>query len=384
MSFFVLPSTLQTSTSGTYQPTILRRVEYGLGSLSKLADVLRDLSISKAFIITGTSLATKTDVIEQVKAAAGCPITAVFSSMKQHAPIHDINNAIEQLKQTGSDGILAVGGGSPIDAAKLVIHFYKEQTGILLKLISIPTTLSAAELTIIAGYTNEDGNKVAKKASEIGSSAIILDANLSLSTPNRLWLSTGIRALDHCVEQQYRPNAPIPVRVLAREAAGILFESLRACHKDAKDVEARQRALIGAWLSLWSDDRIGPLGPSHSIGYQLGAPYSIPHGICSCLTLAGTIVVQAKHLPEQEVKQLASLLPFVNTNSSSSDDDAHEQAMKVAGAVKELIADLNLTCTLREYKVPQSDLDSIVERALPDGKSDKRYQDFLEFLHTIY
>jgi alcohol dehydrogenase class IV len=82
----------------------------------------------------------------------------------------------------------------------------------------------------------------------------------------------GIRALDHTVEQQYRPNAPLPVRALAREAAGTLFESLRACHKNATDVEARQRALVGAWLSLWSDDLIGPIGPSHTLGYQLGSP----------------------------------------------------------------------------------------------------------------
>ncbi|UJR11497.1 hypothetical protein I4U23_015677 [Adineta vaga] len=384
MSSSIIPSVLQTSTSGTYEPTILRRVEYGVGSLSKLADVLRDFSISKAFIITGNSLATKTDVIEQVKKAAGCSITAVFSSIKQHAPIDDTKQAIEQLKQTESDGILAVGGGSPIDAAKLVIHFYKEQTGILLKLISIPTTLSAAEMTIGAGYTNEEGKKIAKKSSETGSSAIILDANLSLSTPNRLWLSTGIRALDHCVEQQYRPNAPLPVRALAREAAGTLFESLRACYKNATDVEARQRALIGAWLSLWSDDRLGPLGPSHSIGYQLGSPYSIPHGICSCLTLARTVVVQAKHLPDQEVKQLASLLPFISSNSSLSIDDTREQAIKVAEAIKELLSDLDLTSTLREYKVPQSDFAGIIEHALPDGKADKRYNNFVELLHTIY
>lgn len=62
---------------------------------------------------------------------------------------------MNQLKKNGGDGIIAVGGGSPIDAAKIVISFYKEETDVLLKLISIPTTLSAAELTIIAGYTSK-------------------------------------------------------------------------------------------------------------------------------------------------------------------------------------------------------------------------------------
>ena len=82
----------------------------------------------------------------------------------------------------------------------------------------------------------------------------------------------GIRALDHCIEQQYRAEASPPVRALAREGAGILFQALRASHRDEESADARQRALIGAWMSLWSDEGIVALGPSHSIGYQLGAP----------------------------------------------------------------------------------------------------------------
>lgn len=130
-------------------------MEYGIGSLSKLAEILREFSIIKPFIITGTSLATKTNVIEQVKDAAGTEVGGIFTSIKQHAPIQNIRKALDDLKKSKSDGIVAVGGGSPIDAAKIVLGFYKEETGILLKLISIPTTLSAAEFTIIAAYTGK-------------------------------------------------------------------------------------------------------------------------------------------------------------------------------------------------------------------------------------
>ena len=95
----------------------------------KLADVLRDLSIHKPFIVTGNSLATKTDVIEQVKKAAGCQIAGVFASIKQHAPIQDIKNAVDELKKSKGDGIIAVGGGSPIDASKVIISFYNGRNG---------------------------------------------------------------------------------------------------------------------------------------------------------------------------------------------------------------------------------------------------------------
>jgi alcohol dehydrogenase class IV len=112
--------------------------------------------------------------------------------------------------------------------------------------------------------------------------------------------------------------------------------------------------------------------------------YSIPHGICSCLTLARTVKIQAQHLSDNEVKQLASLLPFITNITPQSSDDPREQAMKVAEAIDQLISDLALTSTLREYKVPQSDFEGIVERTLPNGKTDPRYNAFIELLQAIY
>lgn len=113
--------------------------------------------------------------------------------------------------------------------------------------------------------------------------------------------------------------------------------------------------------------------------------FGIPHGICSCLTLARTVRVQAKHLPDNEVKQLASILPFISKMHPQNEiDDPREQALKVAEAIMQLIDDLGLTSALSEYKVPKSAFEGIVERALPNGKADNRYNDFLGLLEDIY
>ena len=113
--------------------------------------------------------------------------------------------------------------------------------------------------------------------------------------------------------------------------------------------------------------------------------YSIPHGICSCLTLARTVAIQAKHLFDNDVKQLASLLPFITTTTDAQfSTDPREQAIKVAEAIDQLISDLGLTSTLREYNVPESDFEGIIERALPDGKADLRYPSFIKLLQAIY
>ncbi|CAF3148497.1 unnamed protein product [Rotaria socialis] len=109
--------------------------------------------------------------------------------------------------------------------------------------------------------------------------------------------------------------------------------------------------------------------------------FVIPHGICSCLTLASAVAIQDKHLPDIEVKQLESLLPFVTKIMPKQQiDDPCEQALRVSEVIAQLIADLDLTSPLREFQVPASSFEGIIERARPDGKIDMRYNDFVTLL----
>ena len=118
------------------------------------------------FIVTSTSLVKKTDVIEDVKnvitndtqnvtGEKTLRVVHVFYEISQHAPLKDIRKGSKLLSQTDADGIVAVGGGSPIDSAKAIVAEYKKQTGKLLRLVCIPTTLSAAETSIVMGYTGK-------------------------------------------------------------------------------------------------------------------------------------------------------------------------------------------------------------------------------------
>ena len=143
---------------------------------------------------------------------------ATFSEIGQHSPIADIRKGVRVLRDLDADTIVSVGGGSPIDASKLILHFLKEEGGgPTLTHVAIPTTLSAAEYTVSsierlviirkrrtvcqasAGYKDENGHKTGLAGPDFPPAAVILDAELTLSTPERLWLSTGIRALDHAV-----------------------------------------------------------------------------------------------------------------------------------------------------------------------------------------
>lgn len=129
---------------------------------------LQELGATKALILTGRSLATKTSLISHIESILGSAHGATFYSIGEHAPVSGIHAARAELERVGADVIVTVGGGSPVDAAKAVAYFVHEQgeqkgndhPDSFVPQIAIPTTLSVAETTMNAGYTSEEGRKI--------------------------------------------------------------------------------------------------------------------------------------------------------------------------------------------------------------------------------
>ncbi|KAF9070607.1 alcohol dehydrogenase IV [Rhodocollybia butyracea] len=302
----------------------LHGIQYGPGSVSTaLPKFFKLLGVSKALVLTGKSLYEKTDVVKKVegilKSIDG--YGATFWNIGQHSPIAGIREASKLFTETGCDVIVSVGGGSPVDAAKAILYYIQqERGGETMFQIAIPTTLSAAEYSIGAGYTDDTGKKVAVSSQKLAPAAIILDAELTLATPERLWLSTGIRALDHCVENLYRPLIPPPLKVLCLSALADLFKYLPQSKANPQSVEIRQKLQIASWMSLWPVklEKYSALGLSHSLGHKLGAAYAIPHGITSCLTLAPVVELMAEIGTPQDKEYLAQALFFLREPSTGS------------------------------------------------------------------
>ena len=179
------------------------------------------------------------------------------------------------------DTIISVGGGSPIDSAKAISYRLNEQSpGKFLYHITIPTTLSAAECTLGAGYTNESGMKTGVAHPELAPHVIIYDSKFALETPPWLWMSTAMRAMDHCMELMYHPTSTeMPCRQMALYAAGELFKNLPKYKADPKNEDVITRLQLAAFASLGflALNVKGGLGLSHALGYALGSPYQIPH-----------------------------------------------------------------------------------------------------------
>lgn len=348
--------------SGLWQPTQLQKLHYGSDSVHKhLLDCLPSSS-SKAFIITGSSLATKTPLVQQVEQLLGSKHAGTFSKIGQHAPVAQLDEATEIVKKDESvDTVISIGGGSPIDSAKAISYRLHDKSGEWLFHIAIPTTLSASECTMMAGYTESDGVKTGVRGKELVPHVILYDAKFALQTPEKLWMSTGMRAMDHAIELLYHPTASeMPARWLTLQAAAELFEGLVKYKQNPKDEDVITKLQLAAFASLGflGYNIKGGLGLSHALGYALGSPYGIPHGITSCLTLGH--VVKLKAQDQAAAEQIARLLPFIGETASG---DAKKDAEKVGDRVLKLVKDLGLDSDLSKYEVGKDQIPVITKRA---------------------
>lgn len=266
---------------GLWQPqSHLKYLYYGPGCVENYLLTTLPTQSSKVFIITGNSIATKTPLVKQLETLLGERHARTFAGIKQHGQVVGVDQATEIVASDPSiDTILSLGGGSPIDSAKTISFRTHEKTGKFLTHIAIPTTLSAAECTAAGGYTKADGRKIGFGAAGMGITAIFYDGGYSKYTPTELWLTTGMRAVDHAVESYYHPYATeVPWKAMSNWALATLFECLpkaKASHPNDEDVIVRLHLAAFASLAFRGKNVQGGMGLSHSLGHALGSPYGI-------------------------------------------------------------------------------------------------------------
>ncbi|KAF1975712.1 alcohol dehydrogenase [Bimuria novae-zelandiae CBS 107.79] len=372
---------IDSSLKGVYRASPVKLLIYGRGTSKQLSDVVSELGGSKAFIITGRSLYEKTPVIKDIEQSLGSVHGGTFSKIGQHAPIGDIREATALMAKSGCDVLISVGGGSPIDSAKAIAYNIHEETSKWVPSIAVPTTLSVAETTQNAGFTTEEKHKIAVSNPELVPKAVIYDGEIALHTPLNLWTSTGIRSLDHAVELMYHPLASeIPTKRMCLEAIKDLFTYLPQSKANPEDADVRTKLFLACYASLFPFLYTGGVGLSHSIGHAIGATYSIPHGITSCLSLAPTVRFKASN-PE-EAKQIARIIPYIGKQGTGNDEkDSHI----VADAISKLVEGLGHKTTLTAYNVPTGDAEeeAIASRAL-HSKEHKDFANLKKIVHDLY
>lgn len=285
----------------TFQYANPATIHWGPGCVrEKLADELGKLGAKKVLLVTTRSAERDPALAPAVVALLG-KSTAGAVVVGQHAPVQTLAGAVESWRGSGIDAIVSLGGGSPIDGAKAIA--FSLLTGIDLRLpdaqargrkapldgilphFAIPTTLSVAELSGSAGFSAADTNqKIGIAFPALRPAQVFYDADLAVRTPLPLWLSTGIRAVDHAVETLLAPgDHPLP-DLAALDGLRRLRQGLIAARERPQDPAARTEGQLGAWFSYLLP---GPAasGLSHTLGKRIGARHGIPHGVTSCLLL---------------------------------------------------------------------------------------------------
>jgi maleylacetate reductase len=218
-------------------------------------------------------------------------------------------------------------------------------------MIAIPTTLSAAEFTPFAGVSDK-----ARKVKEgyahpmLAPKAVVLDPRLTLATPPQLWFSTGMKAVDHAVEQLCNPQRAPFADALAADGLRRLARGLLATKADPDDLDARLECQFGMWLAMSGVGSGRGMGPSHAIGHTLGGTYGVPHGITSCVILPAVLRWTEPASGAQQAV-VAGLLG----------------APSAAEGVSALVRDLGLPADLKTVGVGRDQFQAIAEHTLHDA-----------------
>jgi alcohol dehydrogenase class IV len=362
--------------AGLYNFISQDRVIWGTPAGEAILEEAKRRNAKRLFIIASKTLNRKTSVVSDIKDVLGSNLAGTFDECQEHAPRETIIAAASAVRAANPDLIVSIGGGTVIDTTKVVLVALAEDVRTTdglddlhlsinpdgsrrtpaisappVRQIAIPTTLSGAEYSCLGGSSDPKRKiKDGFYGSEICPAAVIIDAAVTLPTPEWLWLSTGIRAIDHAIESICSTGAVPLVDACALHALSLLSEALGAYRENPEDLKARQQALQGAWLASQGILRVD-YGASHGIGHSLGAVTQLSHGYTSCVLLPAVLRWNREE-PDNKARQ-----KLIAERMGRTDGDA-------AQAVEDLISSLGLPTRLRDVNVSKNDFAQVAEGAM--------------------
>lgn len=348
------------------QPTLL----VGPGSSGRLGQAVAGFGHAKLMIVTD-GIIVKLGLLADLTAAltAGGAQYAVWDEITPDAPIPLIERGIQFYREHGCDAIVAVGGGSSIDASKAIavsianpskslhqLAGYYKGLRTPVPIYAVPTTAgTGSEVTVAAVIADpERESKLVIVDTRMVPKMAALDPNLMTGLPPAVTAATGIDALTHAVEAFVGQWATPQTDGLALTAVGLIFENLRTAYTQGTDLQAREKMSLASTYAGMAFTRAN-VGYVHAIAHQFGGKYHTPHGLANAIVLPHVLKYSAPAI----TGRLAQLALRARLGEDGDDEDT--LAQKFLDGVDQLNRDLNIPLHLQALK--EADIPALAQAA---------------------
>ena len=361
---------------------IPKKIIFRRGAIDEVGRELESIYRERVLVVCDKGVKDTTDLVESLKNILKDRCVGIFDGVRPHAITTTITEGSELCRQLKADAIVSLGGGSAHDTAKGIAVLVAEGGSNILDycvffeppdkmetpdlsqqkipIITVTTTLAGAEVIGAAGYT--DLTTKLKKIvvdPKLTPRLVVYDPQVALTTPVKVFVSSGMNALNHCVETIYsKVNQPVS-DTLALQAIRLLIDCLPKCVEDKDNIDAREKGQLASFMAALAYGNSW-LGINHAICHCLGARYGVPHGFANAIMLPHGMRFNL-HVTGDRQALIAAAMGIKTQNMSDL-----EAGTAAADEVDQLNGRLGLPQRLRDVGVPEEGLILLAEDTMQD------------------
>ncbi len=345
----------------------------GPGAIRKLPEFIKSKGVNKVLVVTDKGLMGihLLDSLFEEMTKAGVDYV-VYDGTEPNPSIENIEDARQLYVDNACEGLIAFGGGSPMDCAKAAGARVtnpripvKKMRGVLKlvhklpPLFAVPTTAgTGSEVTLAAVVSDRKTHeKNAINDPRLRPKYAVLDPELTTGLPPHITSTTGMDALTHAVEAYIGRSNVKSTEMYAEKATKMIFESLETAYTDGKNIEARETMLKASYYAGMAFTR-AYVGYVHAIAHNLGGFYGIPHGLANAVILPYVL----EYYGETAHARLAKLAVISGVKTDGTDKEKAEAFIE---AIKTMNKNMNIQDKFDCIK--EEDIPTIVKRALKEG-----------------